>query len=168
MLEQGKVKVYIEKADAKDGFHHATCILPEYRWEDIFGFTQEDIAGYQKMKIQLILLSNLQKAEDSKMPQVFKIGSYWAYLGTNENDPLEPVHVHVAEGSPQPNATKIWIEIVTECQKYLDDYSNCLLANNNSNIPTKTLRNIMRIIESQHQIVLQKWMQYFDQIQFYC
>lgn len=43
------------------------------------------------------------------MPQVFKIGSYWAYLGTNENDPLEPVHVHVAEGSPQPNATKIWI-----------------------------------------------------------
>ena len=49
MLEQGKVKVYIEKADAKDGFHHATCILPEYRREDIFGFTQEDIAGYQKI-----------------------------------------------------------------------------------------------------------------------
>ena len=66
----------------------------------------------------------MQKAEDSKMPQVFKIGSYWVYFWTNENDPLEPVHVHVAEGSPQPNATKIWIEIVTECQKYLDDYSN--------------------------------------------
>lgn len=49
MLEQGKVKVYIEKTDAKDGFHHATCILPEYRWEDILGFTQEDIAGYQKI-----------------------------------------------------------------------------------------------------------------------
>ena len=96
--------------------------------------------------------------EDSKMPQVFKIGSYWVYFWTNENDPLEPVHVHVAEGSPQPNATKIWI---TRTGK-------CLLANNNSNIPTKTLRNIMRIIESQHQIVLQKWMQYFDQIQFYC
>lgn len=92
------------------------------------------------------------------MPQVFKIGSYWVYFWTNENDPLEPVHVHVAEGSPQPNATKIWI---TRTGK-------CLLANNNSNIPTKTLRNVMRIIESQHQIVLQKWMQYFDQIQFYC
>lgn len=72
------------------------------------------------------------------MPQVFKIGSYWVYFWTNENDPLEPVHVHVAEGSPQPNATKIWI---TRTGK-------CLLANNNSNIPTKTLRNIMRIIES--------------------
>lgn len=83
------------------------------------------------------------------MPQVFKIGSYWVYFWTNENDPLEPVHVHVAEGSPQPNATKIWI---TRTGK-------CLLANNNSNIPTKTLRNIMRIIESQHQIVLQKWME---------
>ena len=49
MLEQGKVKVYIEKADAKEGFHYATCILPEYRREDILGFTQEDIAGYQKI-----------------------------------------------------------------------------------------------------------------------
>ena len=46
---QGKVKVYVEKADAKDGFHHATCFLPEYRWEDIFGFTQEDIARYQRI-----------------------------------------------------------------------------------------------------------------------
>lgn len=49
MLDQGKVKVYVEKADVKDGFHHATCILPEYQWKDIFGFTQEDIASYQKI-----------------------------------------------------------------------------------------------------------------------
>lgn len=92
------------------------------------------------------------------MPQVFKIGSYWVYFWSNENDPLEPVHIHVAEGSPQPNATKIW----------LTRTGKCLLANNNSDIPAKTLRNIMRIIESQHQIVFQKWIQYFEQIQFYC
>ena len=49
MLDQGKVKVYIEKPDAKDGFHHATCFLPEYRWVDIFGFTQEEIARYQRV-----------------------------------------------------------------------------------------------------------------------
>ena len=95
---------------------------------------------------------------DFRMPQVFKIGSYWGYFRSNENDPLEPVHVHVAEGSPQPNATKIW----------LTRTGKCLLANNNSDIPAKTLRNIMRIIESQHQIVFQKWIQYFEQIQFYC
>ena len=43
------------------------------------------------------------------MPQVFKIGSYWVYFWANENEPLEPVHVHVAQGAPSANATKIWI-----------------------------------------------------------
>ena len=92
------------------------------------------------------------------MPKIFTIKGYIVYFWSNENDPLEPVHVHVAEGSPQPNATKIW----------LTRTGKCLLANNNSDIPAKTLRNIMRIIESQHQIVFQKWIQYFEQIQFYC
>lgn len=32
------------------------------------------------------------------MPQVFKIGSYWVYFWVNESIPLEPIHVHVAEG----------------------------------------------------------------------
>lgn len=43
------------------------------------------------------------------MPQVFKIGSYWVYFWANENDPLEPIHVHVSQGAPSSNATKIWI-----------------------------------------------------------
>ena len=30
------------------------------------------------------------------MPQVFKIGSYWVYFWSNENEPIEPIHVHVA------------------------------------------------------------------------
>ena len=34
------------------------------------------------------------------MPQIFKIGSYWIYFWTNENKPLEPIHVHVSQGSP--------------------------------------------------------------------
>ena len=37
MFEDGRVKVYIEKLDEKDCFHHATCYLPKYEWEDIFG-----------------------------------------------------------------------------------------------------------------------------------
>ena len=41
------------------------------------------------------------------MPQVFKIGPYWVYFWANENMPLEPVHVHVAEGAPTANGTKI-------------------------------------------------------------
>ncbi|MBP5792399.1 MAG: DUF4160 domain-containing protein [Spirochaetaceae bacterium] len=43
------------------------------------------------------------------MPQIFKVGSYWVYFWSNENDPLEPIHVHIAEGRPVANATKIWI-----------------------------------------------------------
>ena len=30
MLSDGRVKVYIEKPDEKDGFHHDTFYLPKY------------------------------------------------------------------------------------------------------------------------------------------
>lgn len=49
MKPNGEVKVYIEKPDAADGFHHATCYLPAYRWVDIFGFSQEELARYQEV-----------------------------------------------------------------------------------------------------------------------
>ena len=38
------------------------------------------------------------------MPQVFKVGSYWVYFWANENEPLEPIHVHVAQGAKQSSA----------------------------------------------------------------
>ncbi|MCD8347628.1 MAG: hypothetical protein LUD16_06690 [Lachnospiraceae bacterium] len=43
MREDGSVKVYIERPDEKYGFRHATCMLPDYRWEDIYEFSQEEI-----------------------------------------------------------------------------------------------------------------------------
>ncbi|MBQ7637699.1 MAG: DUF4160 domain-containing protein [Clostridia bacterium] len=92
------------------------------------------------------------------MPQVFKIGSYWVYFWANENKPLEPVHVHIAQGSPQANATKVWI---TKSGK-------CLLCNNNSEIPATVLRNIMRIIEARSDDVIQKWIDFFGESDFYC
>ena len=45
----GKVKVYIEKSDEKDGFHNAACYLPLYEWKDINGFTTEEINRYQEI-----------------------------------------------------------------------------------------------------------------------
>ena len=48
-LEDGRVKVYIEKPDDKDCFHHATCFLPNYDWEDISGFTPEEIDRYREI-----------------------------------------------------------------------------------------------------------------------
>ena len=48
-LENGNVKVYIEMPDEKDGFRHATCFLPEYRWTDVVGFSDTDIQKYQQI-----------------------------------------------------------------------------------------------------------------------
>ena len=43
------------------------------------------------------------------MPQIFKIGSYVVYFWANEQEPLEPIHVHVCKGIPSKSATKVWI-----------------------------------------------------------
>ena len=42
-LENGKVKVYIEKPDEKDCFHHMTCYLPDYSIEEIYGFNKSEV-----------------------------------------------------------------------------------------------------------------------------
>ena len=40
------VKVVIEKP-VMNGFHSAVCWLPDYRWENIKGFTSQEIQEYQ-------------------------------------------------------------------------------------------------------------------------
>ena len=47
LLSDNTVKVYIEKPDEKDGFHYASCFLPKYEWQEIFGFTENEIKRYQ-------------------------------------------------------------------------------------------------------------------------
>ena len=49
MKEDGSVKVYIETPDENDGFHNATCWLPEYRWENIFGYSEEELEYFKKL-----------------------------------------------------------------------------------------------------------------------
>jgi hypothetical protein len=49
LKEDGRVKVYIETPDEKDGFHNATCWLPEYTWEEINGYSQDEMAKYKKL-----------------------------------------------------------------------------------------------------------------------
>ena len=49
MKSNGCVEVYIEKADEKDGFHSAYCLLPQYEWKDISGFTENEIKEFQKL-----------------------------------------------------------------------------------------------------------------------
>lgn len=49
MLSDGRVKVYIEQADEKDGFHYATCYLPDYSWEGIYGFSEDEMTHFRKL-----------------------------------------------------------------------------------------------------------------------
>ncbi len=161
ILKEGdkeQVKVYIERP-VEGGFAMATCWLPEYRWENIKGFSEADIAYFSDIiHSGAHLFLSLPGMEGSLMPQLFKIGSYLVFIWVNEGKPLEPVHVHIAEKNPTKNATKVWIT----------SSGKCLLANIISNIPEIALRNIVRIIETRSADIIAKWQELFGQVTFYC
>ena len=92
------------------------------------------------------------------VPQVFRIDSYTVYFWTNEGTPLEPVHVHIAEGSPVLNATKVWITKA----------GRCCLCNNNSCIPENVLHNLLRMIEAWSEEIVKQWQTCFGKVRFYC
>lgn len=92
------------------------------------------------------------------MPQIFRFGSYRIYFWTNESKPLEPIHVHISDGRPTVNATKVWI---TRAGK-------CFLCHNKSKIPERILKNMMRMIEARSAEVIEKWYDYFGEVSYYC
>lgn len=92
------------------------------------------------------------------MPQLFRIGPYIIYFWSNEGQPLEPIHVHIAEKTPSRNATKVWIT----------RNGGALLCNNNSNIPNRVLNFLLRMIEANGQFIIKKWQEHFETIRFYC
>lgn len=49
MREDGTVKVYIETPDEKDGFHNATCILPQHKWMDIVGYSEVEMDYFKRI-----------------------------------------------------------------------------------------------------------------------
>ena len=92
------------------------------------------------------------------MPRIFRLGPYWVYFWSNESNPIEPIHVHVSKGNPTANATKIWIT----------KQGMCYLCHNQSRIPQKDLRNILRIIEAQSDEIIQEWLNCFGEIRYFC
>ena len=92
------------------------------------------------------------------MPQIFKFGAYRIQFWSNENDPLEPIHVHVSEGRPTKNSTKVWIT----------GSGHSLLCNNNSKIPKDDLKKILRMIEANSNEIMEKWYDMFGEINYYC
>lgn len=49
LLPTARVKVYVEKPDAKDGFHHMTCYLPDYTIEEVYGFGEQEVRRYMEV-----------------------------------------------------------------------------------------------------------------------
>ncbi|MCC8067373.1 MAG: hypothetical protein LIO94_09785 [Clostridiales bacterium] len=49
MKPDGRVKVYIETPDLQDGFHNAVCWLPEYKWENVNGYSESEMHYLKKL-----------------------------------------------------------------------------------------------------------------------
>lgn len=49
MKPDGRVKVFVETPDETDGFHSAVCWLPEQEWEQVQGYSEEELAYYKRL-----------------------------------------------------------------------------------------------------------------------
>ncbi len=93
-----------------------------------------------------------------RLPSLFCIGGYRVFFWSNEAG--EPIHVHVCKGAPSKTSTKIW----------LTRYGGCIVANNGAGIPPKALNDLCEIIAAQHDLICEKWKEFFvaDDVVFYC
>ena len=92
------------------------------------------------------------------MPQLLRIGPYSIYFWSNEGNPLESIHVHISEGRANALSTKIWITST----------GKTVLCNNNSKIPEKILRKLMRIVEANSEDIVEEWLELFGEIRYFC
>ena len=82
------------------------------------------------------------------MPSLFRLFGYVLFFWSNEG----------AKGGPTASATKIWI---TEA-------GGCIVANNNSKIPARTLSAIVDVLESRSSYIVAQWNDVFGESKFYC
>jgi uncharacterized protein (UPF0248 family) len=89
---------------------------------------------------------------------LFKFGAYIIFFWSNEQG--EPIHVHVSEGTPSANATKIW----------LTRSGGLMLAHNNSNIPQHRINQIIDALSVKYFVVVSEWKKHnnVNEVKFYC
>ena len=90
------------------------------------------------------------------MPEIFRHLGYKIYFWSNENEPLEPLHIHISKGRLQENATKLWI--------FKNGDSS--LANNKSRIPEHEITKIQKAIKKNMEDIVTEWLEHFGEISF--
>jgi hypothetical protein len=90
------------------------------------------------------------------MPSIITAYGYKIFFWSNENEPLEPIHVHIAK-KPQQYATKIWIK----------KDGSCIIADNNSELSPKELQRLINVITENHELIVEKWTLHFGEITYY-
>lgn len=73
---------------------------------------------------------------------------------------MEPIHVHISKGMPTANSTKVW----------LTKSGGCIVANNNSKIPEKDLRELLEAVTNNYFLIISMRKKHFPsfEIKFYC
>lgn len=85
------------------------------------------------------------------MPKIMEILGYIIYFWSNEGQPSEQVHVHIAK-RPSKNGTKVWLRSDGTVQ----------LESNKSQIPSKELKRLMNTIADYHDIIIEEWKKFFN------
>ena len=111
MKPDGRVKVYIETPDDFGGFHNATCWLPEYKWEDIKGFSNIEIKYFDQFihSVAHIIIElsqnggfnnvsdNLLKGDDY-MPELSRFYGIIITMYFNDTQQHHKPHIHAFYG----------------------------------------------------------------------
>ena len=91
------------------------------------------------------------------MPTILRLGRYVIYFWVDENQPVEPLHVHVALRHPVPNATKLWIT----------SSRDVVVCNNNSRIPEHALRRVIKAVKENIADITEEWRERFGEVRYY-
>ncbi len=87
------------------------------------------------------------------MPKALRdFKGYSLYFWSNEGgeNHLEPIHIHISKGKPTKNSTKVWIT-----------KDGIRLEHNESNIPSKVLKDILIHISLNRNIIISSWIKTF-------
>lgn len=111
MKPDGRVKVYIETPDDLGGFHNATCWLPDYKWEDIKGYSyiemnyfNEFIHSVAHLIIELSqeggfdYASNISFKGDDSMPELSRFYGIIITMYFNDTQQHHKPHIHAFYG----------------------------------------------------------------------